>query len=278
MPRSPSTRSRSPVRMAMVAPGTLTTAGMPYSRATTAACESGPPSSVTTAAATRKSGESPTSVVRETRISPACDRVEAHGAGLEHAGEALDHAAARRQPREARARRGRQDERRRAPDEGGRRIGPRRVARVLGAAQAHDVADLGAAAAEGGDELVVGAEEDAARGQRGIDAAEPAVDVERDGADHPEHAGDPGAHPLAQAGEALRARHEEADEARAPPPRPASRAAPSRDRRARAPGRAPGRDRRRGARSAETSMAMTCAGSSRQRGVASSASRTARSP
>ena len=55
-------------------------------------------------------------------------------------------------------------------------------------------------------ELVVGAEEDAAGGERGVDAAEAPVDVERDGADHPEHARDPGAHALAQAGEALRAR------------------------------------------------------------------------
>src|SRR6185295_7895074 len=59
-----------PVRSVVVAPGTLTTAGTPYSRATTAACDSGPPSSVTTAAATRNSGDRPTSVVRLTRISP----------------------------------------------------------------------------------------------------------------------------------------------------------------------------------------------------------------
>src|SRR5439155_16038174 len=42
IPRSPSTRRRSPVRIASVAPATLTTAGIPYSRATTGACESGP--------------------------------------------------------------------------------------------------------------------------------------------------------------------------------------------------------------------------------------------
>ena len=46
-------------------------------------------------------------------------------------------------------------------------IGPRGVARVLGAAQTHDVADLGAAAGERGGELFVGAEEDAALAQLG---------------------------------------------------------------------------------------------------------------
>ena len=46
------------------------TAGMPNSRATMAACESIPPVSVTTAAATPKSGVQAGSVVRQTRMSP----------------------------------------------------------------------------------------------------------------------------------------------------------------------------------------------------------------
>ena len=50
MPRPPSTRTRSPVLSRMVAFLQPTTAGMPNSRATIAACESGAPTSVTTAA------------------------------------------------------------------------------------------------------------------------------------------------------------------------------------------------------------------------------------
>src|SRR5688572_20550947 len=51
VPRSPSTRIRSPSRSRMVALPVPTTAGMPSSRATIEACDSGAPMSVTTAAA-----------------------------------------------------------------------------------------------------------------------------------------------------------------------------------------------------------------------------------
>ncbi len=148
---------------------------------------------------------------------------------------------------------------------------------MLGAAQAHDVADLGAAAGERRGEPVVGAEEDAALLERGIDAAEAAIDVEGDGAERAEGARHPRAHALAQPREALGALHQRAhqrelDEAEVgleaghlaigDGPRAGEGALGVALRRAQA-----------GDEHVEQG-----AGSSRQRGVASSASRTARSP
>ena len=60
--------------------------------------------------------------------------------------------------------------------------------------------------------LVRRAEEDAAGEERRVEAEEAAIDVERDGADHPEDARDPGAHALAEAREAVRQEHEAADD------------------------------------------------------------------
>src|SRR3954447_7626286 len=74
VPASPSTSTMSPSAMTVVALAAPTTAGMPYSRATTAQWLRIPPVSVTTAAATAKSGVHGGAVVSATRISPACRR------------------------------------------------------------------------------------------------------------------------------------------------------------------------------------------------------------
>src|SRR6266446_3370386 len=60
--------------MRPVAPATPTTAGMPYSRATTAPCDIIPPISITSAPAVRKSGVHPGSVDGATRTSPGSSR------------------------------------------------------------------------------------------------------------------------------------------------------------------------------------------------------------
>src|SRR5207253_9385959 len=69
-PLVPSTVHRCPVTTRLVAAGTPTTAGMPYSRATTAPCEFAPPISMTRPPAVRNSGVHPGSVEGATRISP----------------------------------------------------------------------------------------------------------------------------------------------------------------------------------------------------------------
>ena len=56
IPRSPSTRTRSPVLIRAVACPVPTTAGMPYSRATIAACDMVPPMSETAPAILPKTG------------------------------------------------------------------------------------------------------------------------------------------------------------------------------------------------------------------------------
>src|SRR6267378_1035869 len=60
--------------MRPVASGTPTTAGMPYSRATTAPCDIIPPISMTRAPAVRKSGVQPGSVDGATSTSPGSSR------------------------------------------------------------------------------------------------------------------------------------------------------------------------------------------------------------
>ena len=81
-PAEPSTVSCWPVSIRCVASATPTTAGMPYSRATTAPCEFDPPISITRPPAVRNSGVQPGSVDGATRISPgsrcAPDRVQHH--------------------------------------------------------------------------------------------------------------------------------------------------------------------------------------------------------
>ena len=81
-PRPPSTSIVWPVLIRRLALSTPTTAGMPYSRATTDPCDIAPPISITSPAAVRKSGVQPGSVDGATRISPGSqvrpDRVEDH--------------------------------------------------------------------------------------------------------------------------------------------------------------------------------------------------------
>jgi len=72
-PRPPPTRTQSPVLGRVVASTQPMTEGMPSSRATMAAWESGAPRSVTTAPARGRSGVRPTLVVTVTRISPGCN-------------------------------------------------------------------------------------------------------------------------------------------------------------------------------------------------------------
>src|SRR5829696_252019 len=74
VPASPSTSTTSPSAIAVVAELAPTTAGMPYSRATTAEWLRIPPVSVTTAAATPNSGVHGGAVVSATRISPGLTR------------------------------------------------------------------------------------------------------------------------------------------------------------------------------------------------------------
>src|SRR6185295_341239 len=77
VPAEPSTTIRSPVAIRVVASGTPTTAGIPYSRATTAPCDIIPPISITSALAVRKSGVHPGSVAGATRTSPGSSRAPA---------------------------------------------------------------------------------------------------------------------------------------------------------------------------------------------------------
>src|SRR3954447_14385024 len=74
VPASPSTSTTSPSSIAVVAVPAPTTAGIPYSRATTAQWLRMPPVSVTTAAATANSGVHGGAVVSATRISPGFSR------------------------------------------------------------------------------------------------------------------------------------------------------------------------------------------------------------
>src|SRR5919199_4959804 len=70
VPAPPSTSTTSPSRIAVVAVCAPTTAGIPYSRATTAQWLRMPPVSVTTAAATANSGVHGGAVVSATSTSP----------------------------------------------------------------------------------------------------------------------------------------------------------------------------------------------------------------
>src|SRR5207245_4170183 len=76
-PLVPSTVRRWPVLIAVVAAGTPTTAGIPYSRATIEPCDIMPPISMTTAPAVMKSGVQPGSVEGATRTSPGSRRAPA---------------------------------------------------------------------------------------------------------------------------------------------------------------------------------------------------------
>ena len=71
MPRSPSTRTRWPVWIRLVAWPVPTTAGMPYSRATIAACDIVPPMSDTAALILPNTGAQLGAVTGQTRISPS---------------------------------------------------------------------------------------------------------------------------------------------------------------------------------------------------------------
>src|SRR6185437_3283522 len=70
VPESPSTRSRSPVRIRLVAVAVPTTAGRPYSRETIAAWDMIPPMSETAAAIFPNTGVQLGDVTGATRISP----------------------------------------------------------------------------------------------------------------------------------------------------------------------------------------------------------------
>src|SRR5271165_146634 len=71
IPRSPSTRTRWPVLIRLVASPVPTTAGMPYSRATIAACDIEPPMSETAALILPNTGAELGAVTGQTRISPS---------------------------------------------------------------------------------------------------------------------------------------------------------------------------------------------------------------
>src|SRR5487761_1626963 len=71
VPRSPSTRILSPVLIRLVASPQPTTAGIPYSRATIAACDIEPPMSETAAWILAKTGAQDGAVTGTTRISPS---------------------------------------------------------------------------------------------------------------------------------------------------------------------------------------------------------------
>src|SRR5271165_3969438 len=71
IPRSPSTRTRWPVLIRLVASPVPTTAGMPYSRATIAACDIEPPMSETAALILPNTGAQLGAVTGQTRISPS---------------------------------------------------------------------------------------------------------------------------------------------------------------------------------------------------------------
>src|SRR5207302_1048292 len=70
VPAEPSTVSTCPVAICSVAPGTPTTAGIPYSRATIDPCDIAPPISITRPPAVKKRGVQPGSVDGATSISP----------------------------------------------------------------------------------------------------------------------------------------------------------------------------------------------------------------
>ena len=71
MPRSPSTPTRWPVLIRLVASPVPTTAGRPYSRATIAACDIEPPMSETAALILPNTGARLGAVTGQTRISPS---------------------------------------------------------------------------------------------------------------------------------------------------------------------------------------------------------------
>src|SRR6266566_4812414 len=71
IPRSPSTRTSWPVLIRLVASPVPTTAGMPYSRATIAACDIEPPMSETAALILPNTGAQLGAVTGQTRISPS---------------------------------------------------------------------------------------------------------------------------------------------------------------------------------------------------------------
>ena len=71
IPRSPSTRTRWPVLIRSVALPVPTTAGMPYSRATIAACDIEPPMSETAALILPNTGAQLGAVTGQIRISPS---------------------------------------------------------------------------------------------------------------------------------------------------------------------------------------------------------------
>src|SRR5436190_7002962 len=71
VPRSPSTRTSWPVLIRLVASPVPTTAGMPYSRATIAACDIEPPMSETAARILPNTGAQLGAVTGQTRISPS---------------------------------------------------------------------------------------------------------------------------------------------------------------------------------------------------------------
>ena len=136
----------SPVLIAVVAPGTLTTAGTPYSRATSAACESGPPSSVTTRGRHQEERREPDVGGARHQDFAGHELRRPRARRLEHA--RADLRPRRRWPaaRAARARAGGKHERRRPTDEAHRRIGTRlRRARTRRGA-CDELADVGAPA------------------------------------------------------------------------------------------------------------------------------------
>jgi len=92
-PSDASTSSRSPSRIRVVAPATLTTAGMPSDAAKMAACEAGPPPSVTIAATWSGSMSATSAGV----ISLATTTISPSG-GAAASGESPRQLAARRRP------------------------------------------------------------------------------------------------------------------------------------------------------------------------------------
>src|SRR5262245_27890447 len=79
VPASPLTRTRAPSANIVVASRVPTTAGIPYSRATIAACESWPPRSVTMAPRSGRTTLKEGPVVRVTSTSPCCSRLKSCG-------------------------------------------------------------------------------------------------------------------------------------------------------------------------------------------------------
>src|SRR5262252_5482562 len=145
-----------------------------------AACESGPPSSVTTPAATRKSGERPTSAVRATMISPATSW---------SASSPLD-SSNRAVPSTTPPLAGSPERTSSAPDVCGSTSGAGRPTNVTG--EAHPFAR------KSGEQLLIGAKECRARLQHGIESQEALIDLEGDASHHAEHSRYRRAHPLAK--------------------------------------------------------------------------------